>query len=188
MQQNMSIPILWPIIHFNSEYIQKICMLMALSKMAVLKVPNNMLCKKQLTAVPNWTNLKSVTKEILMFCDDWYASGIPTDFAGLLGKSYVPALSTEKITCDNCISYCVYTEQSCINTTQSMTLKWLTTMSKHHSHYCCLQGQLCDLRVWFWPNGKMIRIRRIMRIIRIQMNPHKSFYSDSVTHSLSNGV
>ena len=27
--------------------------------------------------------------------------------------------------------------------------------------YCCLQGQLCDLRLWFWPSGEMIVICRI---------------------------
>ena len=39
---------------------------------------------------------------------------------------------------------------------------------------CCLQGQLCDVRLWFWPHGKMIGICRNMQIITILMNPHKS--------------
>ena len=36
---------------------------------------------------------------------------------------------------------------------------------------CCLQGQLCDLRLWFWPIGKMIGIRRINKN---HQNPHES--------------
>ena len=34
-----------------------------------------------------------------------------------------------------------------------------------------LRTALCDRRLWYWPNGKMIGIHRIMRIIIIQVNP-----------------
>ena len=63
---------------------------------------------------------------------------------------------------------------------------WLYKTDNLKWPYCYLQGQLCDLRLWFGLNGKMIGICRIMKIIRIQLNPHK--YLDRVTHPFYNNV
>ena len=38
---------------------------------------------------------------------------------------------------------------------------WLVFVKVIVSCYCCLRGQLCDLRLWFGPNGKIIRIHVI---------------------------
>ena len=37
-------------------------------------------------------------------------------------------------------------------------------------YYCCLQGQLCDHRLWFWWSGNLIRICRITCESRHIMN------------------
>ena len=47
----------------------------------------------------------------------------------------------------------------------------LGTLSRM-AHYCCLPGQLCDLCLQFWPNGKIIRIYRMKRIMKILINTH----------------
>ena len=61
-----------------------------------------------------------------------------------------------------------------INSLSGNRNDFLRVRSAETGLYCCLQGQLCGLRLWILPNGKMIEMHRIMRIIRIQMNSNKS--------------